>query len=218
MVLTVSFALFPVIGLCCHRHQRNAQATLLTQCAGIVADLTPASRRQNHTTSPSAQATFVLSAISVHRIPLHVRDDRETPLVKERDGSPCKFDLGKKRSGLSFTRWLDEANHVDLAREISFTARGDGASSTAWIAVPSSDVGNRRTKLKVACGNKTSACDPNETLAGVSRPEPSFHYLESVPKRLANALQPRVGFGTGLTSGRAKFVENLLLLLAMIVV
>ena len=24
--------------------------------------------------------------ISVHRIPLHVRDDRETPLVKERDG------------------------------------------------------------------------------------------------------------------------------------
>ncbi|HVI79418.1 MAG TPA: hypothetical protein VM715_14885, partial [Candidatus Acidoferrum sp.] len=31
---------------------------------------TPASRRQDHTTSPSASARFVKRAISVHRIPL----------------------------------------------------------------------------------------------------------------------------------------------------
>src|SRR4051794_9902854 len=42
MVLTVSFAISPVIGLVCHRRFASEQS------------LTPASRRQNHTTSPSA--------------------------------------------------------------------------------------------------------------------------------------------------------------------
>src|SRR3954452_24216413 len=46
MVLTVSFVIFPVIGLCCHR-----------RLARLSADLTPASRRQDHTTSPSAFST-----------------------------------------------------------------------------------------------------------------------------------------------------------------
>jgi hypothetical protein len=151
MVLTVSFALFPVIGLSCHRHRRDA--------ARVFADLTPASRRQNHTTSPSAPATFVLSAISVHRIPLHVRDDRETPLVKERDGTPCKFDLGEKRSGLSLERWLDQANHADLSREISFTTHGDGAISTAPLAAPSSDLGKAESGLR----NRAWACAPKAT-------------------------------------------------------
>jgi hypothetical protein len=44
-------------------------------------NLTPASRRQDHTTSPSAsQAHLVKSAACVHRIPSRVRDDRDTPL------------------------------------------------------------------------------------------------------------------------------------------
>ena len=47
MVLTVSFVLSPVIGLVCHRRWQ------------IIANLTPASRRQDHTTSPSAAAPFV---------------------------------------------------------------------------------------------------------------------------------------------------------------
>jgi hypothetical protein len=45
----------------------------------------PASGHQDHTISPSASAPFVKGAARVHRIPPHVRDDRETPLVKERD-------------------------------------------------------------------------------------------------------------------------------------
>jgi hypothetical protein len=44
------------------------------------ANLTPASRRQDHTTSPSASVRFVKRTARVHRIPSHVRDDRETPL------------------------------------------------------------------------------------------------------------------------------------------
>ena len=68
MVLTVSFVLFPVIGLVCHRRLRIR-----------FANLTPASRRQNHTTSPSAVGALVRSAARVHRIPPRVRDDRDTP-------------------------------------------------------------------------------------------------------------------------------------------
>jgi hypothetical protein len=49
----------------------------------------PASGHQDHTTSPSALAPFVKGTISVHRIPPHVRDDRETPLCW--DGTESKY-------------------------------------------------------------------------------------------------------------------------------
>jgi hypothetical protein len=38
---------------------------------------------------------------------LHVRDDRDTPLLRARDGMSCKFDLGVSRSDLFFARGLD---------------------------------------------------------------------------------------------------------------
>jgi hypothetical protein len=44
-------------------------------------DLTPAPRRQNHTTSPYASRALVFCAFRVHRIPPHVRDDRDPPLI-----------------------------------------------------------------------------------------------------------------------------------------
>jgi hypothetical protein len=44
------------------------------------ANLMPASGHQDHTTSPSAkQSALVFGAACVHRIPPHVRDDRERP-------------------------------------------------------------------------------------------------------------------------------------------
>jgi len=50
-------------------------------------ELMPASGHQDHTTSPSAIAPFVIGSIRVHRIPPRVRDDRETPLLSRRDGA-----------------------------------------------------------------------------------------------------------------------------------
>jgi hypothetical protein len=44
------------------------------------ADLTPASRRQDHTTSPSAKSAHRQARSRVHHIPSRVRDDRDTPL------------------------------------------------------------------------------------------------------------------------------------------
>jgi hypothetical protein len=43
----------------------------------------------------------------VHRIPAHVRDARETPLVTGRNGRGCTGDLGRARSGLFLRRGLD---------------------------------------------------------------------------------------------------------------
>jgi hypothetical protein len=43
----------------------------------------PASGHQDHTPSPSASGAFVKGAVSVHRSPSRVRDDRETPLFRD---------------------------------------------------------------------------------------------------------------------------------------
>ena len=59
----------PVTGLFCHRRLRTESA-----------NLTPASGREDHTTSPSASSRIRQSAACVHRIPPRVRDDRDTPL------------------------------------------------------------------------------------------------------------------------------------------
>ncbi len=62
MVLTVSFVLSPVIGLVCHRHPRiwHVKTRLGLRTS---ANLTPASRRQDHTTSPSAESIVRQRAI-----------------------------------------------------------------------------------------------------------------------------------------------------------
>src|SRR5215216_3711182 len=47
----------------------------------LIARLTPAPRRPNHTTSPYASGAYVYRAVCVHRISPHVRDDRERPSI-----------------------------------------------------------------------------------------------------------------------------------------
>jgi hypothetical protein len=60
---------------------------LATVAGGIAStDLTPASGRQDHTTSPSASVPFVNGTVRVHRIPSRVRDDRDTPLEWDETG------------------------------------------------------------------------------------------------------------------------------------
>src|SRR6266540_1251359 len=70
-----------------------AMALRLTSCSSrrtallppspalLIARLTPAPRRPNHTTSPYASGAYVYRALSVHRISPHVRDDRERPSI-----------------------------------------------------------------------------------------------------------------------------------------
>jgi hypothetical protein len=59
MVLTAYTALSPVIGFLVNRHLRKTGASAPGWADLPSANLTPASRRQDHTSSPSASAPFV---------------------------------------------------------------------------------------------------------------------------------------------------------------
>ena len=81
MVLTVSFALSPVTGLSCHHHSRKL----------LLANLTPASGCQDHTTSPSASAPFVIGAsASTASRPASVTIAKRP---SDRDGTTVDIDL-----------------------------------------------------------------------------------------------------------------------------
>ncbi len=91
------------------------------------ANLTPASGRQDHTTSPYAATSLVSSLGDRSRSsknppcdpiarktlprPSHpapnVRDDRETPLLVGRDGRSCRCDLGGTKTDLFLLTGLD---------------------------------------------------------------------------------------------------------------
>jgi hypothetical protein len=97
---TTYFVLSPVIGLSCHRHPADMVCPRPVGPTSPPLDLTPASRRQDHTTSPYAATSLVRSlgdrsrafrqpalqsrraqnaAASTASAP-RVRDDRDTPL------------------------------------------------------------------------------------------------------------------------------------------
>src|SRR6184192_4610284 len=63
------------------------QACLTPSPALLIADLTPASGRQNHTTSPSAAAPFVKGAARVHRIPFPTLMTLRNAPLSGRDGA-----------------------------------------------------------------------------------------------------------------------------------
>jgi hypothetical protein len=95
MVLTVSFVISLVIGLFCHHTPRNAK-----HCR----ERTSASRDQDHTTSPSVPARFVLAHRKRPSQPApNVRDDREAPLLEER--GPAETSGGDLPDGTRKIAW-----------------------------------------------------------------------------------------------------------------
>ena len=88
---------------------------------GVLANLTPASGRQNHTASPSATESARLTLRRVHRIPPHVRDDRETPLLARRDGE-SKPHISEKRKTKYFCERAGQ-EFADPARRANQSAR-----------------------------------------------------------------------------------------------
>jgi hypothetical protein len=87
MVLTVSFALSPVIGLCCHRRLTEFSSARLD--AGV-----EASGPHDFAVRKVALSSLAQLA-SIASLP-YVRDDRETPLCVSRDGEGYAADLGQK--------------------------------------------------------------------------------------------------------------------------
>jgi len=83
----------------------------VTVIGGVAsADLTPASRRQDHTTSPSAspRARQPRRPRPPHPAPRPWRS-RYAPRVG-RDGGGYRSDLGKRGRGIFLQRWLDSPN------------------------------------------------------------------------------------------------------------
>jgi len=103
MVLTVSFVLSPVIG---------RFVTVVVAMRSIIADLTPASRHQDHTTSPSDLLAFVWrNKPSIASRKPNVRDDRETPLLAGRDARKGAGDLPDVTSENVCDQLARRANH-----------------------------------------------------------------------------------------------------------
>ena len=106
-------------GLSCHHHRRDAKHPMQS----IIADLTPASGRRDHTTSPSAPRAARPATPIRPPHPASTFVTTRTPLV--RGGMDIfKSDLGSRRSGIFLGVRLDRANHVDPARQIRFCAHG----------------------------------------------------------------------------------------------
>jgi hypothetical protein len=74
---TAYSVLSPVNGFLATVISGTPRSIHLDRCA--TANLTPAPRRQDHTTSPYASRALVLHTFRVHRISPHVRDDGQRP-------------------------------------------------------------------------------------------------------------------------------------------
>jgi hypothetical protein len=75
---TAYFVLFP---------ENGSFASVAPKRLSLLEDLTPAPRRQNHTTSPYASATLVSHGIRVHRISPRVSDDGQRPSSRRETGA-----------------------------------------------------------------------------------------------------------------------------------
>ena len=86
---------------------------LSARCENIVADLTPASGRRDHTASPYASRALVLGAIGVHRIPPRVRDDRERPSCRGGTGRVIdRFAYSEKQKYFCGRGWTGGESRV----------------------------------------------------------------------------------------------------------
>ena len=92
--------------------------TVIGAMPSIVANLTPAKGRQDHTTSPSAHASFVCRG---HWRPSHpapnVRDDREAPLLWSAGRGEDGADLGERSMPSGCDRLTRRADRAGRACE-----------------------------------------------------------------------------------------------------
>ena len=95
---TAYFVLFP---------ENGSFASVARTTLSHLADLTPAPRRQNHTTSPYASATLVSRGLGVHRISPRVSDDGQRPSSRGETGVVMPLIWGKgKRDIFDFRKLL----------------------------------------------------------------------------------------------------------------
>src|ERR1700750_222900 len=107
----------------------------------IIANLTPAQGRQDHTISPSASCHSSDSTTRPSHPAAYVRDDREAPLMWQRDGRKHRSDLPDGASEKIVTIWHDGqfAHGAYANRSLPVIASASEAiqnlsAETLWIA------------------------------------------------------------------------------------
>src|SRR6266851_6873064 len=151
MVLTVYFALSPVTGLFCHRRQRMYGSSAPGRTDLPSANLTPASGRQDHTTSPYAAIVARPRAVdrsqifrpalrspcaqnaaaSTASLPAFVTM-ANAPLVGW-DAWSSRCDLGGTKTGIFLQRGLDWWNQIDPVQQIRPCAQAaERCSFVGW--------------------------------------------------------------------------------------
>jgi hypothetical protein len=92
---------------------------------------------------PSASGALVSSTVSVHRIPSHVRDDRETPLCWDGMAQVVNLICPTAKAKYFWLGGLDRWNHVDPVRQFAVLAQRPSRNSLTPIArasyIPGSD-------------------------------------------------------------------------------
>jgi hypothetical protein len=116
MVLTASFVLSPVIGLCCHRRLADTSARLERQRRGV---RTTRLRRPHHT--PFVKGASTSTASRPASVTIAIRPSSGT---RRRGFCLIWVDL---RSSLFLRVHLDTWNHVDVPQEIAFKKLWNGA-------------------------------------------------------------------------------------------
>ena len=138
MVLTASFVLSPVIGLFCHRRPADMVLSAPGRADLPPLDLTPASRRQDHTTSPSAATSLVSTPFdrsretrpAITHVPNAAASTASRPASVTiairpsggRDGEGYRSDLGKEETGIFLQMGLDRANQIDPLQQITLSS------------------------------------------------------------------------------------------------
>jgi hypothetical protein len=120
MVLAVSFVLSAATGLCCHRRRRDAKKT-----PDIIANLTPASGRPDHTTSPSAIASFVHAQMRVTTLPRPPHPDPTFVTIAKRPSCGTgrtlrATDLPRKKSEIFSAKGWTGRNSLNLKENFLF--------------------------------------------------------------------------------------------------
>ena len=90
------------------------------------------------------QARSSAAPSAVHRIPLHVRDDRETPL-EERDAGSPKSDLGCSRSEIFLQLGLDRFSRARTDLPVGQSHCGQAVHGLATSSLPWSNATKQST-------------------------------------------------------------------------
>ena len=129
MVLTVSFVLSPVTGLCCYRHRRSCLRQLDASVGASGPHDFAVRKLVLSSAAPSASTASRPASVTI----------ASRPSVR-RDGDGYRVDLGGARTGIFLKIELDRANQIEIVQQFAVLRRKSARAQTHKFII---DVGGR---------------------------------------------------------------------------